>query len=81
MSPAKEKKKEREGRRGGGASDDNNSRPIFHENEVLWHSLQWQGKEGANKWMQSSYHMEFFSAPEEGSGSGNWASQGSVPRH
>lgn len=26
-----------------GSSDDNKAWPIFHENEVLWHSLQWPG--------------------------------------
>lgn len=51
-----------------GSSDDNKARPIFHENEVLWHSLQWPGREREtggqeeqpNEWMQSSYHVEFF---------------------
>lgn len=45
-----------------GSSDDNKAWAIFHENEVLWHSLQWPGREREkrpNKWMQSSY-VEFF---------------------
>lgn len=49
--------------RGKGSSHDNKARPIFHENEVLWHSLQWPRREREgepNEWMQSSYHVEFF---------------------